>query len=46
MTTVDAPDILPVPIGINATGSRHETDSMGEIQVPADRYPAAMVGPF
>ena len=27
-----------VPIGINATGFRHETDSMGEMEVPADRY--------
>src|SRR5438094_4692519 len=26
------------PIGIDATGLRHETDSMGEIDVPADRY--------
>jgi fumarate hydratase, class II len=27
-----------VPIGISATGTRHETDSMGGIDVPADRY--------
>jgi fumarate hydratase, class II len=27
-----------VPIGINATGVRRETDSMGAIDVPADRY--------
>jgi fumarate hydratase class II len=27
-----------IPIGIGATGQRHETDSMGEIAVPADRY--------
>ena len=27
-----------VPIGINAAGTRHETDSMGGIDVPADRY--------
>jgi fumarate hydratase class II len=26
------------PIGIDATGERHETDSMGGIDVPADRY--------
>src|ERR1700756_3789186 len=26
------------PIGIRATGTRGETDSMGEIEVPADRY--------
>ena len=27
-----------IPIGIDATGQRHETDSMGGIDVPADRY--------
>jgi fumarate hydratase, class II len=27
-----------VPIGIDAIGQRHETDSMGGIEVPADRY--------
>ncbi|MBV8401310.1 MAG: class II fumarate hydratase [Acetobacteraceae bacterium] len=27
-----------VPIGIDATGMRHETDSMGGIDVPANRY--------
>jgi len=27
-----------VAIGIDATGMRRETDSMGEIEVPADRY--------
>ena len=27
-----------IPIGIDATGQRTETDSMGAIQVPADRY--------
>ena len=26
------------PIGIDATGTRTETDSMGAVQVPADRY--------
>jgi fumarate hydratase class II len=26
------------PIGIDATGSRTETDSMGAVEVPADRY--------
>lgn len=38
MTTVDAPKILPIPIGIQATGTRRETDSMGAIEVPADKY--------
>ena len=28
----------PTPIGIQATGERTETDSMGAIPVPADRY--------
>jgi fumarate hydratase, class II len=27
-----------IPIGIQAAGTRRETDSMGEIEVPADRY--------
>ena len=27
-----------VPIGISATGTRRETGSMGEIEVPTDRY--------
>jgi fumarate hydratase class II len=27
-----------IPVGISATGKRHETDSMGGIDVPADRY--------
>src|ERR671924_1308113 len=27
-----------IPIGIDATGKRHETDAMGGIDVPADRY--------
>jgi fumarate hydratase class II len=34
----EAPEILDVPIGLTATGTRHETDSMGGIDVPADRY--------
>jgi fumarate hydratase class II len=32
------PLLSDVPIGIGATGVRRETDSMGEIEVPADRY--------
>jgi fumarate hydratase class II len=32
------PVLHDVPIGIKATGQRHETDSMGGIDVPADRY--------
>ncbi|MFJ6636903.1 class II fumarate hydratase [Streptomyces sp. NPDC091376] len=30
--------VLDLSIGINASGSRRETDSMGAIDVPADRY--------
>jgi fumarate hydratase class II len=32
------PILRDVPIGIDATGTRNETDSMGGIDVPADRY--------
>jgi fumarate hydratase, class II len=32
------PELHEIPIGIDATGMRRETDSMGEIEVPADRY--------
>ncbi|MGC4934273.1 class II fumarate hydratase [Gordonia sp. DT30] len=32
------PEILDLAIGIDATGERHETDSMGGIDVPADKY--------
>ncbi|HZA11501.1 class II fumarate hydratase [Mycobacterium sp.] len=38
MTTVDAPTILNIPIGVDAAGTRRETDSMGAIEVPADKY--------
>ncbi|MEV5177903.1 lyase family protein, partial [Streptomyces flaveolus] len=34
----DAPEIRDVPIGLHATGNRRETDSMGTVDVPADRY--------
>jgi fumarate hydratase class II len=33
-----APDIRNVPVGLAATGTRRETDSMGAIDVPAGRY--------
>jgi fumarate hydratase class II len=33
-----APTILELPVGIDATGVRLERDSMGEVEVPADRY--------
>jgi fumarate hydratase, class II len=32
------PVLHEVPIGIRADGKRRETDAMGEIEVPADRY--------
>ncbi|HEX7390712.1 MAG TPA: class II fumarate hydratase [Acidiphilium sp.] len=37
-TGTDHPTLRDIPIGISATGFRTETDSMGEIAVPADRY--------
>ena len=33
-----APRVLPVPIGIDATGTRTERDSLGPVEVPADHY--------
>jgi fumarate hydratase, class II len=40
MTSSDneEPKILDIPIGLRATGTRREFDSMGEVEVPADRY--------
>jgi fumarate hydratase class II len=32
------PQARDIAIGIDAVGTRRETDSMGEIEVPADRY--------
>jgi fumarate hydratase class II len=34
----DGPRVLDLPIGLDATGTRTESDSMGDIDVPADRY--------
>jgi fumarate hydratase, class II len=34
----NAPKILDVPIGLDATGMRREFDSLGEVEVPANRY--------
>src|SRR6266851_5705602 len=36
--TEQAPKILDLPIGLNATGMRREFDSLGDVEVPADRY--------
>ena len=33
-----APKILDIPIGLDATGMRREFDSLGDVEVPADRY--------
>jgi fumarate hydratase, class II len=39
MTNVEqAPKILDLPIGLDAPGTRREFDSLGDIQVPANRY--------
>jgi fumarate hydratase, class II len=39
MTPPDpAPRILAIPVGLTASGTRSETDSMGAIDVPADKY--------
>jgi fumarate hydratase class II len=38
MNEAATPNLLDIPIGISAAGKRHETDSMGGIDVPADRY--------
>ncbi len=34
----DTPTLRDVPIGIDATGTRTESDSMGKLEVPADHY--------
>ncbi|GAA4670006.1 class II fumarate hydratase [Gordonia humi] len=38
MSDDTAPEVRDLPIGIDAAGTRHETDSMGGIDVPADKY--------
>jgi fumarate hydratase class II len=40
MTNTDdaAPKILDLPIGLDATGTRREFDSLGDVEVPANRY--------
>src|SRR5712672_2388194 len=34
----EAPRVLDLPVGLTSEGTRRETDSMGAIDVPADRY--------
>src|SRR5437660_2595652 len=38
MAAEKAPEVLDLSVGLAATGTRRETDSMGAIDVPADRY--------
>src|SRR5262250_2235456 len=33
-----APKVLDLPIGLHATGMRREFDSLGDVEVPANRY--------
>jgi fumarate hydratase, class II len=37
-TSAQAPKILDLPIGLDATGTRKEFDSLGNVEVPADHY--------
>jgi fumarate hydratase, class II len=34
----EVPKILDLPIGLSATGMRNEFDSLGDVEVPANRY--------
>ncbi len=36
--TGEAPKILDIPIGLDVTGTRRESDSLGPVDVPANRY--------
>jgi fumarate hydratase class II len=38
MATVSEQKLRSLPIGTGATGTRVESDSMGEVKVPADHY--------
>jgi fumarate hydratase class II len=38
VSTEVPPKILDLPIGLSATGKRREFDSLGVVEVPADRY--------
>src|SRR5262252_3493259 len=37
-TNQQAPKVLDLPIGLDASGMRREFDSLGDVDVPADRY--------
>ena len=36
--TADHPAMRDIPVGLSAAGHRREFDSMGQVDVPADRY--------
>jgi fumarate hydratase, class II len=38
MATQELYELKQIPIGVHAMGKRKETDSMGEVEVPADHY--------
>src|SRR6516164_9784244 len=38
MATIEKRKLRDIPIGTRATGERTESDSLGEIQVPAEHY--------
>ncbi len=38
MATQETHELKEIPVGVDAKGKRKETDSMGEIEVPADHY--------
>jgi fumarate hydratase, class II len=38
VSTEVSPKILDIPIGLDATGKRREFDSLGDVDVPAERY--------
>lgn len=37
-TDSQAPKIGDIPVGLDATGTRQESDSLGKVEVPASRY--------
>ena len=38
MTESQVPTIRAIPVGLDATGTRTEVDSLGDVEVPANRY--------
>jgi hypothetical protein len=41
---MSAPQVHDVPIGLQATGTRTGSDSLGEVEAPADHYWVSMAG--